>query len=177
MSWNISIMGVCAPKDQIHAVVPDVFYKAQEGLSFEDVSSSSMGSALGVTYLNNWVMVINPSNAITFNPAIPLSIASQFEVLTFYVSEAPVFRRFEGGTVVQAVEGLPALRQLLKTKGIVAGDAYGETQVFQLLEHELLQGLTGNWMDHLFNAVFDRYELDWWLWMLWILFEQYICYD
>lgn len=154
-------MGVKASKDQIDAVIPDVFYKSAEGLSFDEVASSSMGSSLGVAHINDWLIVVNPNNALTFNTALPTILSSTFELLTFFIADDdPIFRHYANGTVVQATEGLEALDALLEEKGITPQDQYGESKMLQLVEHELLYGLEGDWISHLFDAGFELYELD-----------------
>ena len=84
MAWNISFMCVKAPREQIENIIPDVLYKSEENLFFEDATSYRMDKAMGVTYLNGWIIISDVANRVTYNEEFPLDISKEFVVQLIY---------------------------------------------------------------------------------------------
>lgn len=160
MAWNISFMCVKAPKEQIENIIPDVLYKSEENLFFEDATSYRMDKAMGVTYLNDWIIISDVANRVTYNEEFPLDVSKEFEVKTFYISENPIYRHYTDGASVETAKGIDEFDVVIEKKGINPKDKYGETKSIQLFEREILNGLDNGWGEHLFSAKFDKYELD-----------------
>ncbi|QXP61543.1 hypothetical protein [Olleya sp. HaHaR_3_96] len=160
MAWNISIMCVKASKQEIDEIIPDVLYKSEENLFFEDVTSYKMEKAMGITELNGWIIITDVVNRVTHNEEFPLNVSKSFEVKTFYISENPIFRAYSEGKPTESVKGIEEFKTLLNSRNIEPKDAYGETKSIQLFEYEILNGLNNGWGEHLFRAKFDKYELD-----------------
>jgi len=160
MAWNISLMCVKASKQEIDKIIPDVLYKSEENLFFEDATSYRMEKAMGVTELNGWIIITDVANRVTHNEEFPLDVSKNFEVKTFYISETPIFRAYLGGKSIELARGIEELGTILNSRNIKPKDAYGETKSIQLFEHEILNELNDGWGEHLFRAKFDKYELD-----------------
>jgi hypothetical protein len=160
MAWNISLMCVKASKDEIGKIIPDVLYKSEENLFFEDATSYRMEKAMGVTELNGWIIITDVANRVTYNEEFPLDVSKNFEVKTFYISESPIFRTYSEGKLIESVRGIEEVGPILKSRNIGPKDIYGETKSIQLFEYEILNGLNNGWDEHLFRAKFDKYELD-----------------
>ncbi|BDC99113.1 hypothetical protein [Persicobacter psychrovividus] len=160
MAWNISFMCVKASKGEIDNIIPDVFYKSDENLFFEDATSYRMEKAMGVTELNGWVIITDVANRVTYNERLPLNVSNNFEVKTFYISETPIFRTYSNGKSLESAKGIEELDTILSSRKLEAKDNYGETKSIQLFEHEILNGLKDGWIEHLFRVKFDKYELD-----------------
>ncbi|WP_027420016.1 hypothetical protein [Crocinitomix catalasitica] len=153
-------MCVKASKQETDKIIPDVLYKSEENLFFEDATSYRMEKAMGVTELNGWLIITDVANRVTQNEEFPLDVSKSFEVKTFYISETPIFRTYSEGKLTESCKGIEEFKTLLNSKNIEPKDAYGETTSIQLFENEILNGLNDGWGEYLFRAKFDKYELD-----------------
>ena len=144
MAWNISFMCVKAPREQIEKVIPDVLYKSEENLFFTDATSYRMDKAMGVTHLNDWIIISDVANRVTYNEEFPLDVSKEFEVKTYYISENPIYRHYAEGSSVETANGIDEFDAIIEKKGINPKDKYGETKSIQLFEREILNGLDNN---------------------------------
>jgi hypothetical protein len=161
MAWNIAVLVTPGLKVTVGEIIPDVFVKTSEGLLFEDATSATVGTSLTVGIRNDDIIIIDVLGRFVEDETYPMQVAKQNgECKVFYISENPVFRSYKHGERVKEAIGIGSVKADLEKAGIEPLDEWGETMVFQLLEHEAFKVKKREGRDHvLWDVKYDLYEL------------------
>ncbi|AOZ92565.1 hypothetical protein [Paenibacillus crassostreae] len=164
MAWNIGLLCIKAGIDEVDSIL-DIFYKSKEGLHFEEVTSVSMGSALGVGQTQSWILIVDTEGRFIEDLSFPLKLSKKYKVKTFWISESLIYRDyffsiFKKGGLKTELKGLNEGLNYLNSKGIRALDEWGETIIFQIIEKEIFGNKKGNNGTSLMELKFSKYELD-----------------
>ena len=149
MAWNVAMMFVKAPKEEIENIVPDIFDQKAENKFFEDATSVRLGKDMAVSSNADWVILTDVEGRIISNDLIPKEISEHFLVKTFWISENLKFRQYENGTLTKEISGIKEGEKYLLDNGITPEDEWGETIIIQILEMEAVK-----WGD-LYDLKFD----------------------
>lgn len=164
MAWNIGLLCVKADLVEVDTIL-DVFYKSEEGLFFEDVTSASMAPAIGVGYAGPWIIIVDTEGRFIEDAGFPLQLSKKYKVKTFWISESLLYRDYhfnflrKGGLKTELIgkdEGL----KYLDSKGIKARDEWGETIIFQIIENEIFGKRSEEYGTSLMDLKYAKYELD-----------------
>ena len=149
MAWNVAMMFVKAPKEELENIVPDIFTKKTEDNFFEDATSVMLQKDMDVSYHDEWVILTDVEGRIIFNDLIPKEISKHFSVKTFWIAENLKFRQYENCTLTKEVSGINEGEKYLLDNGIKPIDEWGETIIIQILGMEAVK------LDDLYALKFD----------------------
>ncbi|WBW95182.1 hypothetical protein [Oceanirhabdus sp. W0125-5] len=165
MAWNIGVMCIKAKYDEISNIIPDIFYKVEKNVFFEDATSIMMGEALAVTHSNSWIIIIDTLGRFIFNDEFPKKLSRHYKVKTFWISEEPIFRDYrygilrKGGIGAEYIginQGVKYLNEY-KLRKI---DKYGETIAMQMIEKEIFNKELKEGELSLFPLKYLKFEMD-----------------
>lgn len=164
MAWNIGLLCIKADMGEADSIL-DLFYQSQEGLTFEDVASSSMGAALGVGYAHPWIIIVDTEGRFIEDSRFPLALSRKYKVKTFWIAEDLIYRDyyfqfFKKGGLKTERRGKEEGLEYIKSRGIKVLDEWGETIIFQMIEHEIFGKQPEDYGTSLMDVTYAKYELD-----------------
>lgn len=163
MAWNIGLLCIKADINEVDDIL-DIFYKSKEELYFEDVTSVSMGNALGVGYANSWILIFDTLGRFIKDSPFTLELSKQYKVKMFWISESLIYRDYyfdsliKGGVKAE-VKGKGEGLNYLNDREIRTIDHWGETIIFQIIGNEIFDNCNDTF-DKLWNLRYAKYELD-----------------
>ncbi|MEK8129423.1 hypothetical protein WMW72_16065 [Paenibacillus filicis] len=166
MAWNIGLLCIKADLSTVEKdTYLDVLYRSEEGLHFEEITSVTMESALGVGYVNPWTIIFDTNARFIFDQSFPLEASKKFKVKTFWISESLIYRDYHYGLLKKGglkteVKGAAEGIKYLSSKGIQAADTWGEDIILQIIGKEIFNKSEGNAMDDFWDLSYAKYELD-----------------
>ncbi|MGF9697895.1 hypothetical protein [Paenibacillus sp. MABNR03] len=163
MAWNIGLLCIKTELSKVDDIL-DVFYKSEDGLHFEDVTSFSMEDALGVGEQQPWIIIVDTQGRFINDVSFPLQLSKQYKVKTFWISEKLIYRDYyfnflKKGGLKSEVVGIDGGLKYLNSKGIQAIDKWGETIIFQIIENEIFNRKTTKYGTSLNEIRYLKYEL------------------
>ncbi|MGF7050622.1 hypothetical protein J2T13_005172 [Paenibacillus sp. DS2015] len=164
MGWNIGLLCIKTSKDEVDSIL-DGFYKSKEGLYFEEVSSVSMESALGVVQTQSWLLIVDTLGRFIEDSRLPLNLSKKYKIKTFWISESLIYRDYyfnliKKGGLKTELKGINQGLKYLNSKGIRSHDEWGETIMFQIIENEIFSNRMKDNGTSLMGLKFSKYELD-----------------
>lgn len=166
MGWNIGILCIKAEQKEISNIIPDIFYKSGEGLFFEDITSITMGIALGVGYTDSWIILVDTMGRFIKDEKYPDQISKKYKVKSFWVAENMIYRDYNFGIIKKGglqstIVGREAGLDYLKKNNIGLVDNWGETIIFQIIENDIFNNkIIGQRGSSLMNLKYEKYEMD-----------------
>ncbi|MCM3784954.1 hypothetical protein M3231_18450 [Neobacillus mesonae] len=163
MAWNIGLLCVKAPMSKADDIL-DIFYKSEEGLYFEDVTSALMETSLGVGEANDWLIILDTQGRFIHEPGFAMTLSKQYKVKTFWIAESLIFRDYHFGLLKKGGlksewKGVDQGIKYLHLSGMKAIDEWGETIIFQIIEHEIFNRKIEKYDSSLQNMRYSKYEL------------------
>lgn len=166
MAWNIGLLCIKAEPTVVEKeTYLDIYYKSKDGLHFEDITSVTMGSALGVGYVEPWTLIFYINARFILDEKLPIEVSKKYKVKTFWISESLIYRDyhfgiFKKGGIKTEVKGIESGLKYLSSKGIKTKDKWGETIIFQIIEKEILNKTDGDFVGSIWSLPFAKYDLD-----------------
>ncbi|NOU77017.1 hypothetical protein GC098_37615 [Paenibacillus sp. LMG 31458] len=166
MTWNIGLLCIKADPTVVeNETYLDILYKSKEGLHFEEITSVTMGSSIGVGHVEAWTLIFDTNARFIFDEKFPLEVSKKFKVKTFWISESLIYRDYhfgiyKKGGIKTEVKGIEERLKYLSSIGIKAKDEWGETIIFQIIEKEILNKPDGDFVGSIRSLPFAKYDLD-----------------
>lgn len=160
MALNIAILAVKGTAGQIDDILPDVYYKTQDELLFEEAAEPEVDRGLSVTTEGDWVIIVDAVGRFIDKETFPLSISKRHEAKIFWLADDPIFRAYQAAERIQEIQGKQQVEAYLGEHNILPLENDGQQLILQLMYNELFEQkvLPAEGIFH--KKRFEFYELD-----------------
>jgi len=164
MGWNVGVLCIKADINEVDNIL-DIFYKSEVGLCFEEITSVSMGKALGVGHTESWILIVDTLGRFIRDSRFTIELSHKFKLKMFWIAEALIYRDYyfdniKKGGIKFELKGKSDGLRYLNDMGVKAIDNWGETIIFQIIEKEIFDKCNHNFDTSLMNLRYAKYELD-----------------
>jgi hypothetical protein len=165
MAWNVGLYAIKGDENTLHELLDnelDVLYLSQEdSIWFEEATSYSMESAIGITVHKNWILIADNLGRFFTDDTLIKQLSRKYECRIYWISEGLISRQYVNGILINQIQGISNAEQYLLANKVNPINEWGETIILQMIAFDLFNIKVDSFDDYdeLVNLKMKKYNV------------------